>query len=182
MEIFYQNGVDFVQPQAAKPAGMVVALNLENRMDVTWNPDDYSIEDLVVFLGEKDMNTIKLICEKTKEAAEVARAMAVEGGVVALAAILVVAAEKINDSILEFRDSDSGSKEKMTIYECVIREALSFGRATSSVKESEDSKKRKDKSALKVAKRKLGTHKREKKRSTLIFYAKMRFDGATKKK
>ncbi|KAF4398031.1 hypothetical protein G4B88_019752 [Cannabis sativa] len=28
-----------------------------------------------------------------------------------------------------------------------------------------------DKSALKVAKRKLGTHKREKKRSTLIFYA-----------
>ncbi|KAF4380753.1 hypothetical protein F8388_017107 [Cannabis sativa] len=39
-----------------------------------------------------------------------------------------------------------------------------------------------DKSALKVAKRKLGTHKREKKRSTLIFYAKMRFDGATKKK
>uniref|UniRef100_A0A803R806 Uncharacterized protein n=1 Tax=Cannabis sativa TaxID=3483 RepID=A0A803R806_CANSA len=24
---FYQNGVDFVQPQAAKPAGMVVALS-----------------------------------------------------------------------------------------------------------------------------------------------------------
>ena len=23
------------------------------RMDVTWNPDDYSIEDLVVFLSEK---------------------------------------------------------------------------------------------------------------------------------
>ncbi|XP_060959035.1 uncharacterized protein LOC115700489 isoform X2 [Cannabis sativa] len=125
-------------------AQLALELSLSSsRMDVTWNPDDYSIEDLVVFLGEKDMNTIKLICEKTKEAAEVARAMAVEGGVVALAAILVVAAEKINESILEFRDSDSGSKEKMTIYECVIREALSLGRATSSVKESEDSKKRK---------------------------------------
>ncbi|XP_062106663.1 uncharacterized protein LOC133818003 [Humulus lupulus] len=125
-------------------AQLALELSLSSsRMDVTWNPDDYSIEDLVVFLGEKDLNTIRLICEKTKDAAEVARAKAVEGRVVALAAILVVAAEKINESILEFRDTDSGSKEKMTIYECVIREALSLGRATSSVKESEDSQKRK---------------------------------------
>ena len=125
-------------------AQLALELSLSSsRMDVTWNPDDYSIEDLVVFLGEKDLNTIRLICEKTKEAAEVARVKAVAGRVVALAAILVVAAEKINESILEFRDADSGSKEKMTIYECMIREALSLGRATSSVKESEDSLKRK---------------------------------------
>ncbi|PON67324.1 Splicing factor-like protein [Trema orientale] len=116
-------------------AQLALELSLSSpRMDVTWNPDDYSIEDLVVFLGEKDLNTVRLICEKTKETAEVACAKAVEGRIVALAAILGVAAEKINESILEFRDSDSGSKEKMTIYERVIREALSLGPANSSVK------------------------------------------------
>lgn len=99
------------------------------------------------------MTTIRLLGDKTKETAEVACAKAIEGRIVALAALLVVAAEKINESILEFRDTDSGSKEKMTIYECVIREALSLGRATSSLKTpkgtsspgsgSEDSRKRK---------------------------------------
>ena len=90
---------------------------------------------LTIFILQ-DLNTVRLLSEKTKETAEVVCARAIEGRIVTLAAILVAAAEKINESILEFRDTDSGTMEKMTIYECVIREALSLGRATSSVKAS----------------------------------------------
>ncbi|KAL5582316.1 hypothetical protein UlMin_014758 [Ulmus minor] len=100
------------------------------RMNVLWNRDANSVEDLVVLLGEKDLSTIRLLSEKTKEASELACRKAIEGRIVDLAALLLVSAEKINESILEVRDTGTGSKEKMTIYECVIREALSLGRAT----------------------------------------------------
>ncbi|GAV72330.1 LOW QUALITY PROTEIN: RRM_1 domain-containing protein/Ank_2 domain-containing protein/OST-HTH domain-containing protein, partial [Cephalotus follicularis] len=100
------------------------------RMDVIWNPDDYSIEDLVVCLGEKDLTTVKLLSAKTKEIDDVAYASAMGGKVVALAALLLVAAAKVNESILVLHDADLGTKEKTNVYECVIREALSFGGST----------------------------------------------------
>ncbi|KAK9194804.1 hypothetical protein WN944_005511 [Citrus x changshan-huyou] len=101
-----------------------------SRMDVIWNPDEYSVEDLVVILGQKNLTTVKLLSQKTKELDEVAYANAVGGRIVALAALLIVAADKVNESILVLHDSDLGAKEKTTIYECVIREALALGRAT----------------------------------------------------
>lgn len=74
---------------------------------------------------------MRLLCEKTKEVAEVACTKAVEGEIVPLAALLIVDAEKINESILEFRDTNVlCSKKIMTIFECVVREALSLGCAT----------------------------------------------------
>ncbi|XVF58264.1 hypothetical protein PTKIN_Ptkin07bG0050800 [Pterospermum kingtungense] len=54
------------------------------------------------------------------------------GKIVALAALLLVAAEKVNESLVVLRDAYSGSKEKDTIYQCVIREALSLGRRDTS--------------------------------------------------
>ncbi|XP_021673165.2 uncharacterized protein LOC110659514 isoform X2 [Hevea brasiliensis] len=103
------------------------------RMDVFWNPDDHSIEDLVVQLSEKDLTAIKLLSEKTKEVDEVAYASAIGGRVVDLAALLVVAAQKVNESILELHDADLNSKERTTIYERVIREALSLSRSATSL-------------------------------------------------
>lgn len=76
------------------------------------------------------MTTVKLLSEKTKEIDEVAYASAVGGRVVELAALLMVAAESVNSSLLVLHDADSGCKEETTIYECVIREALSLGRTT----------------------------------------------------
>lgn len=94
---------------------------------------------------------MRLLSEKTKELGDVAYASAVEGRIVALAALLAVAAEKVNEAVLELRDADSGSKEKVTIYECVIREALSLApsttplraaKRTSTTTESDDADKR----------------------------------------
>ncbi|XVE83794.1 hypothetical protein DITRI_Ditri16bG0115600 [Diplodiscus trichospermus] len=103
-----------------------------SRMDVIWNPDDYCVEDLVVLLSEKDLTAVKLLSERTKATGEVAYSLAMEGKIVALAALLVVAAEKVNESIVVLVDAYSGSKEKDTIYQCVIREALALGRRDTS--------------------------------------------------
>ncbi|WRX20459.1 RNA recognition motif domain - like 10 [Theobroma cacao] len=103
-----------------------------NRMDVIWNPDDYSVEELVVLLSEKDLTAVKLLSEKTKAIGEVAYSIAMGGKIVALAALLIVAAEKVNESIIVLRDAESGSKEKDTVYQCVIREALLLGRPDTS--------------------------------------------------
>lgn len=78
--------------------------------------------------------------------------MAEAGRVVDLAALLVAAADKIHESILPVRDADLDCKEKTTIYEAVIREALALGAPTPSLRaakrvtvlsESERSEKRK---------------------------------------
>lgn len=82
---------------------------------------------------------MRLLIEKTKEAAEVACAKAVEGCIVALGALLVVAPEKVDEWSIHIRDTDSGSMEKMTICECVVREALSLGRAKTQSKTAENS-------------------------------------------
>ncbi|KAF8390214.1 hypothetical protein HHK36_024737 [Tetracentron sinense] len=102
------------------------------RMQVLWNPDD-AIEDLLVFLSERDLSSVRILAENTKETTEVAYRSAMEGQIISLAALLMVAAEKVNTSILVLRtDGGSGSKETSTIYECVIREALSLGQWPSS--------------------------------------------------
>ena len=75
---------------------------------------------------------MKLLSERTKAIGEVAYSLVMGGKIVALAALLVVAAEKVNESIVVLRDAYSGSKEKDTIYQCVIREALSLGRRETS--------------------------------------------------
>ncbi|XP_065856722.1 uncharacterized protein [Euphorbia lathyris] len=98
------------------------------RMDVDWNPDDYSVEDLVVQLSEKDLTAVKLLCEKTKGIDEVAYASATEGRVIDLAALLVVAAKRVNELTFELYDGDLNSKKKATIFECLISETLSLGR------------------------------------------------------
>ncbi|EEF37980.1 ankyrin repeat-containing protein, putative [Ricinus communis] len=94
------------------------------RMDVIWDPDNHSIEELLVQLNEKDLTTIQLLSEKTKEIDDVAYACAVGGRVVDLAALLVVAPQKMNELILELHDADSNSKLKTTIYQCAGDEAI----------------------------------------------------------
>lgn len=87
---------------------------------------------------------MRLLSGKTKEIGQVAYANAVEGRIVALAALLIVAAEKISETVLELRDNDSASKEKVTLYECVVREALSLVRPTTplTATENDNSEKR----------------------------------------
>lgn len=86
--------------------------------------------DLYLLVPLQDLTTVRLLSGKTKAIAEVAYANAVQGRIVPLAALLIVAPEKVNEGVLELRDADSGSKENTTIYEGVIREALSLGRQT----------------------------------------------------
>lgn len=74
---------------------------------------------------------MKLLSEKTKELAEVAYANAVNGRIVPLAALLVVAASKINEAVVEV--SCNNSKEKATVYEGVVRKALSLAPETASL-------------------------------------------------
>ncbi|KAL6143451.1 hypothetical protein ACLB2K_054146 [Fragaria x ananassa] len=113
-------------------AQLALELSLaDTRTDPNWNPNNLSIEDLVIHMSEKDLSTVKLLSEKTKEIADVAYAYAVKGSIASLTALLITAAEKVNDCVLELRDSESGCKEKVTLYECLIREALALGgRAT----------------------------------------------------
>ncbi|KAK9950748.1 hypothetical protein M0R45_006219 [Rubus argutus] len=102
-------------------AQLALELSLcDKRIDVNWNLNDFSIEDLVIHMSEKDLSTVRLLCDKTKEIAEVAYSYAIQGRVAAFTALLIVAAEKVNVSVLELRDSESDSKEKVTIYECLL--------------------------------------------------------------
>ncbi|KAL6136455.1 hypothetical protein ACLB2K_061750 [Fragaria x ananassa] len=109
-------------------AQLALELSLaDTRTDPNWNLNDLSIEDLVIHMSEKDLSTVKLLSEKTKEIADVAYAYAVKGRIASLTALLIAAAEKVNDCVLELRDFESGCKEKVTLYECLIREALALG-------------------------------------------------------
>lgn len=78
------------------------------------------------------MTAIKLLSAKTKAIDDVAYACAMGGRVVALAALMMVAAKEVNESILVLHDAESGSKEENRVYECVIREALALGCTTTS--------------------------------------------------
>ncbi len=71
------------------------------------------------------MTTVRLLSEKTNGIAELAYVNAVEGRIVPLAVLLVVAAEKVNEEmVLELGGGGGFNKEKMTIYEGVIRKTL----------------------------------------------------------
>ncbi|CAN1162943.1 26S proteasome non-ATPase regulatory subunit 10 [Linum perenne] len=94
------------------------------RNDVTWNPDQQSVEDLVVQLSEKDLKAFVLLCENTKEIDDVVYKSAMGAHVVDLAVLLVAAAGRGNK--LAF--TDPNSSHKATIYECVIQEAIACGR------------------------------------------------------
>ncbi|XP_074286562.1 uncharacterized protein LOC141611823 isoform X2 [Silene latifolia] len=95
------------------------------RMDTKWGPED-PLDDLLLILSEKDLRAISVLCEKTKETGEVAYAIAMEGRVAALAALLMVAADKVTGSVLEVRNHSELAAEKMTVYSCVIKEAISI--------------------------------------------------------
>ncbi|CAK7355483.1 unnamed protein product [Dovyalis caffra] len=115
---------------------LALELSLCNtRNELIWNLDDNStIEDLVVQISEMDLTTLKLLSENTKEIGDVAFKIAEAGRVVELAALLVVAAAKINELILSVYDADLGYKKKTTIYEAVIRGALALGRPPPSLR------------------------------------------------
>lgn len=74
---------------------------------------------------------MRILSEKTKETADVAYAQGIEGQVVSFAALLMVAEEKVKESVMVLHDAESGCKEKTTIYESLIREALALGREDS---------------------------------------------------
>ncbi|CAL1392119.1 unnamed protein product [Linum trigynum] len=93
---------------------------LRIRTEVIWKPDEHSVEDLVVQLSGKDLTSVTLLCEKTKEMNDVVYKSAVGGHVVDLAILLAVAPERVNKLIF----IDSVTKEKATIYECVVKEAV----------------------------------------------------------
>lgn len=57
-----------------------------------------------------------------------AYAQAMEGRVVSLAAILMVASEKVTETMMVLHDVDSGCKQKTTIYESLVSEALALGK------------------------------------------------------
>nr|XP_011457712.1 PREDICTED: uncharacterized protein LOC101313355 [Fragaria vesca subsp. vesca] len=108
-----------------------LCLTTDTRIDLNRNPDDFSVQELLIHISEKQLRTVKLLSEKTKEIADVAYAYAVKGRVASLTALLIVAADKLIDSVVEWPDSKSQFKEKLTIYECLIRKALTLGgRAT----------------------------------------------------
>ena len=78
------------------------------------------------FTKMQDLGPIKALSEKTKEVGEVAYTFAIEGRVAALAALLMVAAEKVNGSVLEVRTKTDLAAEKMTVYGGVVKEAVSI--------------------------------------------------------
>lgn len=74
----------------------------------------------------QDLGAIRVLAEKTKDIGEVAYTMAIQGRVEALAALLMVAAERVNGSVLELRTNTGLAVEKTTVYSCVIKEAVSI--------------------------------------------------------
>uniref|UniRef100_A0A0D9Y0N1 Uncharacterized protein n=1 Tax=Leersia perrieri TaxID=77586 RepID=A0A0D9Y0N1_9ORYZ len=98
---------------------------LSRKVQVKWSLDD-SIEDLLSSLQEKDLSTVKLLAEKTRDAGEVAYRYAMEGRVAALAMLLLVVEEKISAPVSVVIE---GVRTKKSIYYSVVDEALSIGDA-----------------------------------------------------
>uniref|UniRef100_A0A7N0UZ88 Uncharacterized protein n=1 Tax=Kalanchoe fedtschenkoi TaxID=63787 RepID=A0A7N0UZ88_KALFE len=98
------------------------------RMDVVWRAGD-PIEDLLVCLNQKNLTAVRLLAEKTKDIGEVAHSLAINGQAVSLAALLMVASEKVLLPLMgNGNNGDLGTKERMTIYDCLMKEALALGR------------------------------------------------------
>lgn len=77
---------------------------------------------------------MRLLIEKTKEIDDVAYSIAIGGRIIQLTALLIVAAERVNEAILVLHEGEIKSKEKTTIYERVIKEALSLGRSSTQLR------------------------------------------------
>ncbi|XP_058111119.1 uncharacterized protein LOC131254130 [Magnolia sinica] len=96
---------------------------------------------LLVFL--QDLRGVEMLAEGTKDVAEVARVIAMDGKVAGLAALLIVSEEKVN-AVLPL-EVGSAARTEASLYEQVIREAISLGRmgdarlGSSSYKASSDS-------------------------------------------
>ncbi|OAP04790.1 hypothetical protein AXX17_AT3G31590 [Arabidopsis thaliana] len=83
-----------------------------------------------------DLKVVKLLAEKTKKVDVVAYAYAKAGEIVPLTALLIVASGKITEATVALRDDDDDSvakRERKTIYEAVIQEALRSNSLTQSV-------------------------------------------------
>lgn len=72
------------------------------------------------------MNAIRLLAEKTRDVAEVAYTNAMEGRVVALAALLLVTKEKVT-APLAITSRREGMKKNRTLYGSLFDEALALG-------------------------------------------------------
>ncbi|XP_020101675.1 uncharacterized protein LOC109719417 isoform X2 [Ananas comosus] len=95
------------------------------RMQVDWSPNQ-PIEELLTILRELDMNAIRLLAEKTRDVAEVAYTNAMEGRVVALAALLLVTKEKVTAPVA-ITSRREGMKKNRTLYGSLFDEALALG-------------------------------------------------------
>ncbi|KAF8094877.1 hypothetical protein N665_0351s0044 [Sinapis alba] len=95
-------------------------------IDVSWDPSGDSLADLILLLGDKDLTVVRLLAEKTKEVDVVAYTYATAGEIVLLAALLIVAVDKIREATVALQDVDDSvsTKPKTTIYESVVQEAL----------------------------------------------------------
>ncbi|KAM3254665.1 hypothetical protein ACQJBY_048249 [Aegilops geniculata] len=99
---------------------------MSRRVQVDWSPDS-SVEDLLAYLQQKDLNAVRLLAEKTREVGEVAYRYAMEGRVAALAMLLLVAEERISAMVSVVID---GVRTKRSIYNSVVDEVLSIGEAS----------------------------------------------------
>ena len=81
------------------------------------------------------MTATKLLSEKGKKVDEAVYGSAVEGRVVDLVALLIVVGNRISDLVLDQSEDAHHhlhSKQKATIYELLVREALGLGHGCSS--------------------------------------------------
>uniref|UniRef100_A0A453JXD0 PGG domain-containing protein n=1 Tax=Aegilops tauschii subsp. strangulata TaxID=200361 RepID=A0A453JXD0_AEGTS len=99
---------------------------MSRRVQVDWSLDN-SVEDLLAYLQQKDLNAVRLLAEKTREVGEVAYRYAMEGRVAALAMLLLVAEERISAMVSVVID---GVRTKRSIYNSVVDEVLSIGEAS----------------------------------------------------
>ncbi|XP_044948326.1 uncharacterized protein LOC123397871 isoform X1 [Hordeum vulgare subsp. vulgare] len=99
---------------------------MSRRVQVDWSPDN-SVEDLLAYLQQKDLNAVRLLAEKTREVGEVAYRYAMEGRVAALAMLLLVAEDRILAMVSVVID---GVRTKRSIYNSVVDDVLSIGEAS----------------------------------------------------
>ncbi|VAI13878.1 unnamed protein product [Triticum turgidum subsp. durum] len=99
---------------------------MSRRVQVDWSQDN-SVEDLLAYLQQKDLNAVRLLAEKTREVGEVAYRYAMEGRVAALAMLLLVTEERISAMVSVVID---GVRTKRSIYNSVVDEVLSIGEAS----------------------------------------------------
>ncbi|XP_020593436.1 uncharacterized protein LOC110033690, partial [Phalaenopsis equestris] len=94
------------------------------RMHISWSPEE-SVEKLLVSLKGMDLTVIRLLAEATKDLTELFYMMAVDGRVVELASLLLVAADKLRVAASIHGKNNSLSSEKnKTMYELVLEESL----------------------------------------------------------